>query len=184
MQSGHAVDGHTAGDAEVGHPHLTAPENGHFFRFGRVVVEIFHLGLPAVGNLLHDLPYAGQQGFHQLLGPALQRFRQDGVVGVGYRVGGDVPRLVPAHPRLVHEDPHQLRDHQRGMGVVDLDHVLFVEVFQGAIGFQMLCDDGLHRSGDKEVLLLQSQGFALIVIVLRVEPVSYTHLTLPTTSRV
>ena len=90
--------------------------------------EILHLFLPAAGDLLNDLPHAGQQGLHQLLGPSLQRLGKDRVVGIGHGTGGDVPRLVPVHARLVHEDPHQLRDHQSRMGVIDLNDVFLMEV--------------------------------------------------------
>ena len=42
------------------------------------------------------------------------------------------------------EDAHQLRDHQGGVGVVDLDDVLLVEVLQGAVGLDMPARDGLQ----------------------------------------
>ena len=91
------------------------------------------------------------------------------MVGVGHGLGGDGPGLVPGHARLVHKQAHQLRDHQGRVGVVDLDDVLLVEIFQGAVGLQVTGDDGLHRGGDEEVLLLQAQGLALVVVVLGVE---------------
>ena len=43
------------------------------------------LALVAGGDLLQDLPDAGQQGLDQVLGPALQGLGQDGVVSVGRR---------------------------------------------------------------------------------------------------
>ena len=154
VQAGHAVDRHSPGDAQIGHTDLAAPDDGHFLCFAVVMVEALHLFLPAVGNLQHDLPDAGQQCFKKALGPALQRLGQNGVVRVGHGLGGDVPCLIPAHTGLVHENPHQLRNHKGRVGIVDLKNVLFVEIFQRAVGFQMLGDNGLHRGGDKEILLL------------------------------
>ena len=55
------------------------------------------------------------------------------------------------------------------MGVVDLDDVLLVEVGQGAIGLDVLADNGLDRGGDKEILLLEAQALALVVVVLGVK---------------
>ena len=55
------------------------------------------------------------------------------------------------------------------MGVVDLDDVLLVEVFQGAVGLDVLPCDGLHGGRNEEILLLQPQGLALIVVVLRIQ---------------
>ena len=154
VQGGDTVDSHAPRDAEVRHPHLAAPEDGQLLGLGGIVEEALHLLLPAPGDLLQDLPDSRQQALHQLLGPALQGLRQDGVVGVGHGVRGDVPGLVPAHPRLVDEDAHQLRDHQGRVGVVDLEDVLLVEVLQGPVHRQMLRHHGLHRGGDEEVLLL------------------------------
>ena len=83
-----------------------------------------------------------------------------GVVSVADGVGDDVPRLVPAVPLHVQQDAHQLGDDQGGMGVVDLDHMLLVEVVQSAVMGQMLAENGLNGGGDEEVLLLQSQALA------------------------
>ena len=56
------------------------------------------LALVAGGDLLQDLPDPGQETLDQALGPALQRLGQDGVVGVGHRLGDDIPGVVPAVP--------------------------------------------------------------------------------------
>ena len=43
--------------------------------------------------------------------------------------------------------------------------MLLVEVFQGAVQFLMLAADVLNSGGDKEILLLQAQALALVVVV-------------------
>ena len=154
VEGGDAVDSHAAGDAEVGHAHLAAPDHRHVGGLVLVVIELLHLLLPAAGDLRDNLPHTGQQGLHQILRPALQSLRQHGVVGIGHRVDRDLPSLIPAEARVVDEDAHQLGDHQGGVGVVDLDHVLLMEVLQGAEGLNVLADNGLHGGGDEEVLLL------------------------------
>ncbi len=55
------------------------------------------------------------------------------------------------------------------MGVVDLDDVLLMEVLHGAVHFRVLGGDGLDGGGHEEILLLQAQGLALQVVVLRIE---------------
>ena len=169
MQGGYTVDAHAPGDAQIRHTHAAVPHDGKLLRLGGIVVEILHLLLPAVGNLHDDLPDTGQKRFKQALRPALQRLGQNRMVGVGHAVFGDLPRLVPAHARIVHEYAHQLRNYQRGVGVVDLNDVFFMEVPQGTVHLQMLAGDGLDGGGYKEILLLQAQRFTLIVIVLGIE---------------
>ena len=58
------------------------------------------------------------------------------------------------------------------MGVVDLDDILLMEVLEGAVLLDVLAGDGLNGGGHEEILLLQPQGLALVVVVLGVE-----HLT-------
>ncbi|CDC68560.1 uncharacterized protein BN503_01437 [Oscillibacter sp. CAG:155] len=169
VEGADAVDRHTAGHAQVRHPDLATPDDGHFLRLLGIVEEVLHFLLPAGGDLLGDLPDPGQEVLKEVLRPALQRLRQHRVVGVGHRLGGDVPRLIPIHAGIIDEDPHQLRDHQSRMGVVDLDDVLLVEVLQCAVDLQVLGCDGLHRGGDEEVLLLEPQGLALQVVILGIE---------------
>ena len=170
VQRGHAVDRHAAGDAQVGHTDLVVPDDGHILDLGLVAeIERRDLLLPAAGDLADDLPHAGQQGLHQILGPALQGFRQDGVVGVGHGIGGNVPGFVPAQSGVIHQNPHQLRNHQRGVGVVDLNDVFLMEVGHSLVVLDVLAHNGLHGGGHKEVLLAQAKALALIMVVLRVE---------------
>ncbi len=169
VEGADAVNGHAAGDAQVGHAHVAIPNDCHLGGLGAVVIVFLDLRLIAAGDLLDDLPHAGQQRLHQALGPDLQRLGQHGVVGIGHGVGGDVPRLIPAHAGVVDQNAHQLRDHQCRVGIVDLDNVFLVEVLQRAVGLDMLAGDGLDGGADEEILLLEPQGLALVVVILRIE---------------
>ena len=154
MQGAHAVDGHAAGDAQVRHADLTVPDDGQLTRFGGVVVVILDFFLIAARDLRQNRPDTRQERLHQLLRPALERLGEHRVVRVGDGVGRDVPCRVPVEPRVVHQDAHELGNDERGMGVVDLDDVLFMEVRRRAVDLDVLAHDGLHRGRNEEILLL------------------------------
>lgn len=105
-----------------------------------------YLQVPPV-DLVDDVQVTRQKVFKEVHRPAFQGFRQDGVVGVGTGTNHDVPGLeaqssgsasewkqtsahsvrvnlsdlLPAQLLQVHQDPHQLGDGQRRVGVVQLD---------------------------------------------------------------
>ena len=170
VQRGHAVDGIAGADAQVGHADLAVPDDGHLGDLVHIAAEVLlQLALITGSDLLEDLPDTGQQALDEPLGPALQSLGQHGVVGVGHGVGENVPGLVPAVALHVQQDTHQLGNDQSGVGIVDLDDVLLVEIAQGAILSAVLAHDGLHGSRDEEVLLLQAQRLALVVVVIRIQ---------------
>ena len=84
---------------------------------------------------------------------------------VGDAARGDVPRLLPAHAVLVEKDAHELGYAQRRMGVVDVDGDAVREVVEARIGLEMPRDYALDGRGHEEILLFESEGFALDVIV-------------------
>ena len=65
---------------------------------------------------------ARQQRFHQLLIPALQRFRHQGVVGVGEGAAGNRPCVIPAQLMLVDQHAQQFRNGDGRVRVVELNH--------------------------------------------------------------
>ena len=154
VQSAHAVHGHAARDAQVCHADLAVPDDGQFTRFGLVVVVVFDFFLIAARDLGDDRPHARQKRLHQLLRPALQRLGKHRVVRVSDGVRRDVPRRVPVEARIIHQDAHELGDDERGVRVVDLDDILFVEIRGRAVDLDVLAHNGLHGRGDEEILLL------------------------------
>ena len=71
--------------------------------------------------------WRGSTPLHQRHRPGFERFRQQGVVGVGECRLGDRPGLVPFDLVQVDEDAHQFRDADRRMGVVELDGGVLAE---------------------------------------------------------
>ena len=82
------------------------------------------------------------------------------MIGVGQGPAGQVPRLVPVEPGLVQEDPHQLRDSQRGVGVVELDRNLVGECAPVVAARAEPPDDVGERAADQEILLGEPQPLA------------------------
>ena len=92
------------------------------------------------------------------------------MVGVGEAPAGDGLGLLPAQALLVDQDAHELGDRQAGMGVVHLEHHLFrQQVPVGAVDLFKVVQRVLHRGGGQEILLLEAQLLALLVVVLGIE---------------
>ena len=122
---GHTVDGVGADDGQVGHAHqllVTFLDDAHAGDAvdvaGVAAIDLVDLALV---DLVDDLQVAGQQPGDQVQGPLLEGLGHEGVVGVGEGTDGQVPGMVPGQVVDVHQQAHQLRHGQRGVGVVELD---------------------------------------------------------------
>lgn len=63
----------------------------------------------ALVDLVDDLQVSRQQALQQVHGPALQSFRQDGVVGVGEGAPGQVPGLPEEKHRITLDDFREIQ---------------------------------------------------------------------------
>ena len=155
VQLGNAVDLVAGGKAEIRHADLVVRDDGHVVDLAPVVrVDGAQVLDEAAVDLLTDGVDARQLLTEQIDVPALKRLAHNGVVRIGQRAAGDVPRLVPAEVVLIDEQAHQLRHTQGRMGVVDVDGDLFRQVRVGAVFLIVLLQDALQRGGDEQVLLL------------------------------
>ncbi len=165
VQTRHAVDAVAGAQAQIGHMDLAVVDD-HVAADALVAVELCAQILdPAAVDLAEDLPHARQLRLDQILRPALKRLAHDGVVGVGDSALDDLPALVPAQAVLVHENAHQLGDDHGRVRVVDLDRVVVGEGADVAPGLHVLAHDVLRGGGQEEILLAQTQGLALDVVV-------------------
>ncbi len=115
------------------------------------------LAQEALVDLVDDLYVTRQDGLEELHRPGLQRFRHQGVVGVGEDARGDVPGLVPVEAFLIHHDTHQFGDGDGRMGVVQLDRHLVGQGIEGIVKLAVAVEDVGERGGDEEILLLEAQ---------------------------
>ena len=84
-------------------------------------------------------------------------------------VCNDVPSFIPRIAAVVQQSSHKLGDSECRVSVVDVDSDLFVQVVQSAVNSHMLVYDIAYRSGAEEILLTQSERFALSVVVVRIQ---------------
>ena len=128
-----------------------------------------HQGFKPIVNLVNDLHMARQQRFHQLLIPALQRFRHQGVVGVGEGAAGNRPGVIPAQLMLVDQHAQQFRNGDGRVRVVELNHFEVRQLCQLAARQMMTAQNVRHGAGALEILLHQTQFFTRQMVVVRVE---------------
>ena len=115
---------------------------------------------------------SGQQVAEQVNLPFLHGLGQQGVVGITERFAGNVPGLVPVIEMDIHQEPHQLRNCHRWMGVVKLNDKVIIEKIEIVMGKKMNTDHILQGAGNKEVLLFQAQPFALKHLIIWIEDFS------------
>ena len=170
VQRGYAVDGERACDSQMRHADGIVGNDSQLGDLLEVVREVVpQLLAEALVDFVDDLHNTRHQLLNERYRPALEGLRHNGVVGVSNRLAGDVPGLLPAHVVLVHQDAHQLRNNQSRMGIVDMQDVLVREVFECAVLGLVLCTDVLQGCGNQEILLLETQGLTLAVVILRIE---------------
>ena len=112
---------------------------------------------------------ARQERLHHRHRPLFKSLGKDCVVRIAGGVAGDIPRMIPFKPLFVNENPHKLRYHKSGMGLVEMDEHLLRQHVPAVVVHAEAAEDVAHRTGDKEVLLLQTQLLARHRVVVRVE---------------
>ncbi len=173
MEFGDTVDRVAADHRQIGHAHIPFAvfvddrQAGDFSVVARKLQA--NLLQEAAVDLVDDLDVARQHSGEQGQRPLFQGLGQQGVVGVGERLFGDLPGLLPRHRVLVDQLPHQFGDGDGRVGVVQLDAEHFMEAFQRqALAFAQ-AQHVLDRAGHEEILLLQAQLLALHLLVVGVE---------------
>src|SRR5262245_11875376 len=80
-------------------------------------------------DFIDDLKLSRQKHLEPRYGPLLQRFGQQGVVGVRQHALRNVPSAVPVQSSLIEKNSHELRNGDRRVRVVELDGHLFWKNF-------------------------------------------------------
>ena len=79
------------------------------------------------------------------------------MIGVGQSLLRNVPGFVPAETRVIEQDPHQLRDRQGRVRVVELDRDFVGKRRPVAIAAAEAPDQIGQRTGDQKIFLHKAQ---------------------------
>ena len=115
----------------------------------------------------------GQEAREQRDWPLFEGLGEHRVVGVAEASLRDLPCLLPPDGVFVHEQPHQLRDGNRRMGVVQLDGESLVERLRPSAHQAVDPQHVLQGTGHEEILLPQPQPLAHLGLVVRVEHLAH-----------
>ena len=110
MNSGHSVSTVRADNGQVGHANLARRPLFHqtdaldaALVSGEAASDFVEQ--PAV-DFVDDLQLPGKENFKPRSRPFLKSFGEQSVIGVGQRVPGKVPGLVPSEVRVIEQDAH------------------------------------------------------------------------------
>ena len=170
VQRGHAVNRKAADHAHVRHANLFIVHHRQFRPYLLIAGPGFiDQRFKAIVNLFDDLHVARQQRFYQLLIPALERFRHQGVVGIREGFAGNRPGLVPAQLMLINQYAQQFRNRNRRVSIVKLDNFIIRQLRQLTARQVMATQNIGDRTGALEVLLHQTQFFTRLMVIVRIE---------------
>ena len=101
--------------------------------------------------------------------PSLKGFGKKRVVRVATGLLGDIPRFIPLHRVLVHEEAHQLGNGNGGMRVIQLRGPIRMKLVERLAAHHEQPDHVLKRAGYEEVLLRQAQLLPGVRFVIRIK---------------
>ena len=170
MEPGYSVYGKSGHNGQMCHLNLAIEDNRHFLYFFIVVrILLPNFQQEAAVDLLHNLVDTRKQPGEQLDRPFFQSLCHDGMVCVGAASRCDIPGVLPLQMFFIQEDSHKLRNRYGRMGIVHLEHYLLRQHMDIFILLFEFFNRHLQAGGVEEVLLLQAQFFAGVVIIIWVE---------------
>ena len=155
MQRRNAVNTVTRCQTKVCHADLPVGNHRHILN----LILITGKTLPQSGalsavDLADNHSDSRQQMLHHFKRPFFQRLAQNGMVRIGEGSADNAPRIVPSHAFLVHQNPHQLRNGNGRMGIVDMNLDIFRNRRKRKSLLLMLAENPLYGRRNKEILLL------------------------------
>ena len=173
VQAGDTVHAMRAEKGEVAHAHVATAillDQRHRRQPAGVVAAARTELIEVLGvEEVDDLHVPRQQAFHERHRPPFERLGQQRVVRVAEHRLRNVPREVPRHRVLVDEQPHQLRNRDRRMRVVELDRDVIGQRRQVAVLLKVPPQEVLERRRREKDLLPESQLVSGGGVVARVQ---------------
>ena len=170
VQLRNAVDAVRSHYTQSCHVNLIVLDDGHSGGLCTVAAVAFHQACTVtVVDFYDNLEDSRNNLLYKVDIPLFQSFCHNGVVGVSKGVGNDVPSVIPSITAVIQQNPHQFRNGEGRVGVVDVDGNLFVQVIQCAVYAHVVVYDVTDGSSTQEVLLTQTQGLSFEVVVVRIQ---------------
>ena len=153
----HAVHGKAVVDIDVRHVHLLVLVDDPYIFVLRIFLP--YLLIQFLNNR-HKLRHHFLQIFQR---PFFQRLRQDRVICVSAGFAHHIDRLVHGKRLILHQYPDQFRDDHGGMGIIDLDHTVIIELSQILLLFFQLLQNKLRAVADHKILLIDSEKISRLI---------------------
>ena len=153
--------------------YLIVLDYGHSCDLAAVVIALHELLAVAAVYLTDYIEYARDYAADEVDIPFFESLCHDRMIGVCKGIRNDMPALCPAVAAVIEEYPHELGDSECGVGIVDMDSDLLVEIIESAVYRHMSVYDIAYRRCAHEILLTQTERFALEVVVVGIEHLGY-----------
>ena len=151
-------------DGQVGHPHAThralvdqrnaAQQRNVVFRLRSNLIE------KQLVDVVDDLHVARQHAFEKRHRPRLERLGHQRVIGVREDLRAQAPSQRPRDVANVDQQPHQFRNCNGGMRVIEVNGDLVGQLLDARLRLEIPAQQILQRRADKEVFLTQPQLLA------------------------
>ena len=145
--------------AEICHPDLAVVDNRH---------PAHPVGIMGI-SLLDDLVDPGKDYGKDGSRPRFYRFTHDSMIREISALCRDSPCFIPAESLFIHENAHQLGDHDCRMRVIHLKNHLLRELCDLVMALLVVRDCGLNAGRCKKVFLHDAQFLPGISAVIRIE---------------
>ena len=159
MKLSHTVGGMGAINGQPRHLDVAVCDDGKLRKLVFRNALFQKLLLHHIVDLHDDFVHIRKNLLVKLHGPLLQRFLQNGVVGIGEGIHRNGHGLLEAYA-FQSKKSHKLRHCHRWMGVIQLHCMELCKVLEVVMVLLMLSYEVLQGSRYKEVLLLQSQNLS------------------------
>ncbi|MNO99241.1 hypothetical protein D3C76_910070 [compost metagenome] len=161
VQVRHPVDAMGAEKRQVPHTYPAAVvffDQGNGTQHVKIMDALRAQGVDVIGiDQVDNLHVPRQHALHQAYRPGFQGFGQQGVIGIGQRLDGDLPGAVPLNAVFIDQQTHQLGNGDRRVRVVELDSCLVGQVEQRVVHVAVAAKQILQRRGNEKILLAQAQ---------------------------
>ena len=156
-------------NAQCCHFDLIVLDDGHMRYLGLVLISFPEGFAVSLVDLDDDRENSRADALEQVAVPLFKSLGHNGMVGICKGICYDMPSLFPRISAVIEQRTHKLGDSKCGVGIVDMDSYLFVQVIKRAVDCHMLIYDIADRCCAKEILLTQTQRLALCVIIVWIQ---------------